>query len=64
MGWEQFTTQISEFVINLLKGLDQIVNQVFFQGIISHFLALLKGIGQILIVVLEAIVKLLKFLIK
>ena len=64
MGWEQFTTQISEFVINLLKGLDQIVNQVFIQGIIGHFLALLKGIGQILIAVLEAIVKLLKFLVK
>ncbi|HPC31172.1 MAG TPA: hypothetical protein PK119_01775 [Candidatus Paceibacterota bacterium] len=64
MGWEQFTTQISEFIIDLLKGLDQIVNQVFMQGIIGHFLAILKGIGQILIAALEAIVKLLKFLVK
>lgn len=62
--WGQFTNQASQFFVNVLKELDLIINKIFAEGIIGHFLALLKGIGKIIIAILEMIVRILKLIVK
>ncbi|MGC8880754.1 MAG: hypothetical protein ACP5OX_00515 [Minisyncoccia bacterium] len=64
MDWGQFTNQASQFFIDVLKELDLIINKIFVEGIISHFIVLLKSIGKILVAILEIIIKLLKPLVK
>ncbi len=62
--WGQFSNQVSQFFIAFLKELDIIVNKIFAEGIIGHFLAILKSIGKVIISILEMIIKILKFLVK
>jgi len=64
MNWDQFVTQFSQFVYKLLSELSQLMNQIFVSGVIAHLLAILKAVGKFMIAALEAIVRLLKFLIK
>jgi len=64
MDWGQFTNQFSQIIVEALKWLDKIVNQIFAEGIIGHFLAILKAAGRLILAVLEMLVKLLKFLVK
>lgn len=64
IDWGQFTNQVSQFFVNVLKGLDLIINKIFAEGIIGHFLAILKSIGRVIIAILEMIVRVLKLLVK
>lgn len=64
MDWGQFTNQVSQFFVSFLKELDLIINKIFAEGIIGHFLALLKAIGKIIIAILEMVLKFLKLLVK
>lgn len=64
MNWDQFVTQFSQFVYNALSELSHLINQIFVSGIFSHLFAILKAIGKFIIVAFEAIVRILRFIIK
>lgn len=64
MEWNQFVTQLSQFIANLLIELNKLINQIFLSGIIGNFLSILKALGKFFIAVLETILRLLKLIIK
>jgi hypothetical protein len=64
MDWNQFVTQFSKFFYNVLSELSHLVNQIFVSGIFEHLLAILKAVGKFMIVAFEAIVRMLRFIIK
>jgi len=53
MDWSNIVTQFSNLVDKLLVS-----------GILAHIIAILKAIGKFLIVVLEALLNLLKMIVK
>ena len=63
-NWDQFVTQFSQFITNALSELSKLVNQIFVSGIIGNLLAILKAVGKFMISALEAIVRILKFIVK
>jgi hypothetical protein len=64
MNWDQFVTQFSQFVYNALSELSHLINQIFVSGILGNLLAILKAVGKFMISAFEAIVRILKFIIK
>jgi len=64
MDWNQFVTQFSQFVASALSELSKLVNQIFVSGILGNLLAILKAVGKFMVAALEAIVRILKFIIK
>ncbi len=64
MDWNQFVTQFSQFVYNALSELSHLINQIFVSGILGNLLAILKAIGKFIIAALEAIVRILRFIVK
>jgi len=63
-NWDQFVTQFSQFVTNALSELSKLVDQIFVSGIIGNLLAILKAVGKFIIAALEAIVRILRFIVK
>jgi len=64
MDWNQFVTKFSQFVYNALSELSHLINQIFVSGILGHLLAILKAVGKFFITALEAIVRILRFIVK
>lgn len=64
MPWDQFVTQFSQFITNILSELSKLVNQIFVSGILGNLLAILKAVGKFIIAALEAMVRILKFFVK
>jgi phage-related protein len=64
MDWNQFVTQFSKFVYNILSELNHLVNQIFASEIFGNLLAILKTVGKFFITALEAIVRVLKSIVK
>ena len=64
MNLDQFTSQFSQFIFNILEELSRLVDQIFISGIIGNLIAILKSVGQFIILALEALVRVLKFFIK
>ncbi len=64
MDWNQFVTQFSQFIYNALSELSHLINQIFVSGILGNLLAILKAVGKFMISALEAIVRILRFLIR
>jgi len=64
MNWDQFVTQFSQFVYNVLSELSHLVNQIFVSGILGNLLAILKAVGKFMISAFEAIVRILRFIVK
>jgi len=64
MDWNQFVTQFSKFVYNVLSELSHLINQIFTSEIFGNLLAILKTIGNFIIVALETIVRALKSIVK
>ena len=64
MPWDQFVTQFSQFVYNVLSELSHLINQIFVSGILGNLLAILKAVGKFMISAFEAIVRILRFIVK
>jgi hypothetical protein len=64
MDWNQFVTKFSQFVYNALSELSHLINQIFVSGILGNLLAILKAVGKFMISAFEAIVRILKFIVK
>ena len=64
MDWTQLTTQIGQFIYHVFTVISKLVNQVLISGVLYHLVAILKAIGRFILVILEAIVRLLKLIIK
>jgi len=64
MDWNQFVTKFSQFVYNALSELSHLINQIFVSGILGNLLAILKAVGKFMIAAFEAIVRILRFIVK
>lgn len=58
---DQLIAQFSQIIVNVLQEISRLTNQIFVSGILGHLLALLKAVVQIIILALEALVRILKF---
>ena len=64
MDWTQLTTQIGQFIYHIFTDISKLVDQILISGVLYHLFEILKAIGKFVIVILEVIVRLLKFIVK
>ncbi|NMB92097.1 MAG: hypothetical protein GYA31_00510 [Parcubacteria group bacterium] len=64
MDWSNFTSQIGQTIIQIFTAISKLANQIFISGILYHLVVILKAIGKFILIILEAIVRLLKLIIK
>ncbi len=60
----QFVNQFSQLIAQVFKQLNGVTSQIFQSGFLQHIWPIIQGMIKLLVVGLEALVKVLKFFIK